>query len=152
VSQLSVTQGNKFRDKLTQYYHDPITRNQFIKFIGIGVTNVIVGYGSFYILVNFLNYQVALLCAHLIGVTNSFFWNKLWVFKTKNISIMEFLRFNVVYSFVYITNAVALYISVEILKIDPRPAQLILLPIVTLISFFGQKLWTFKVKKVGGEL
>jgi putative flippase GtrA len=60
---------------------------------------------------------------------------------------MEFLRFNVVYSFVYITNAVALYISVEILKIDPRPAQLILLPIVTLISFFGQKLWTFKVKK-----
>jgi putative flippase GtrA len=128
-------------------YTDPVTRNQFIKFLGIGILNVIVGYGSFYILVNYLNYQIALLCAHLIGVTNSFFWNKLWVFKTRNISVIEFLRFNVIYAFVYATNAVALYISVEILKIDPRPAQLILLPVVTLISFFGQKLWTFKVKR-----
>lgn len=133
-------------------YTDPTTRNQFIKFLGIGILNTIVGYGSFFILVTYLNYQVALLCAHLIGVTNSFFWNKLWVFKTKNISVIEFLRFNVVYAFVYVTNAVALYISVEILKIDPRPAQLVLLPVVTLISFFGQKLWTFKVKKDGGEL
>lgn len=128
-------------------YTDPTTRNQFIKFLGIGILNTIVGYGSFFILVTYLNYQVALLCAHLIGVTNSFFWNKLWVFKTRNISIIEFLRFNVVYAFVYATNAVALYISVEILKIDPRPAQLVLLPVVTLISFFGQKLWTFKNKE-----
>jgi putative flippase GtrA len=139
---MSVTQTIK------TVYTDQTTRNQFIKFLGIGVLNTIVGYGSFFILVTYLNYQVALLCAHLIGVTNSYFWNKLWVFKTKNLSIVEFLRFNVIYAFVYATNAVALYISVELLKIDPRPAQLILLPVVTLISFFGQKLWTFKKREV----
>jgi len=127
-------------------YTNPTTRNQFIKFMGIGILNSIVGYGSFFILVNYLNYQIALLCAHLIGVTNSFLWNKLLVFKTKNISVIEFLRFNVIYLFVYFTNAVALYICVDIFNVDPRPAQLLLLPLVTLISFFGQKLWTFKEK------
>jgi putative flippase GtrA len=127
-------------------YTNPITRNQFIKFLCIGILNSIAGYGSFFILVNYLNYQIALLCGHLIGVTNSFFWNKLLVFKTSNISIMEFLRFNVVYLFVYLTNAIALYICVDIFNVDPRPAQLLLLPLVTLVSFFGQKLWTFKEK------
>ena len=125
-------------------YTDPTTRNQIIRFLCVGLMNTVVGYGSFFLLVNYLTYLIALLVAHLIGVTHSFFWNKYWIFKTRKLTTAEFVKFNIVYAFVYITNAVALYFCVEMIKIDPKPAQLILLPVVTIISFFGQKLWTFK--------
>ena len=144
---MSVMQRSNCVETIRTTINDPVLRNQIVKFLSVGLLNVIVGYGSFFILLNYLNYLVALLVAHFIGVTNSFIWNKLWVFKTKTVSIIEFLRFNVVYALVYLTNAGSLYVCVDIFKVDPRPAQLFLLPVVTIISFFGQKLWTFHEKK-----
>jgi putative flippase GtrA len=87
---------------------------------------------------------VALLFAHIIGVVHSFLWNKYWIFRTKKISLAEFIKFNIIYVFVFVANAIALFVSVDILSVDPRLAQLLLLPVITVISFFGQKLWTFK--------
>ena len=73
----------KFRVFIRNFFHDPASRTQIIKFCGIGILNAIVSYGAFFLLVNYLYYLVALLNAHIIGVINSFLWNKYWVFKTK---------------------------------------------------------------------
>lgn len=124
--------------------HDPVSRTQLIKFCLVGILNTIVGYGAFFILVNYLYYIFALLIAHIIGVIHSFFWNKYWIFKTKTIEPGEFIKFNIIYIIVFIANAVALFVCVDIISVDPKVAQLILLPLITVISFFGQKLWTFK--------
>jgi putative flippase GtrA len=125
-------------------YTDPAAKSQLIRFLCVGLLNTIVGYGSFFILVNYMNYLIALLIAHLIGVTHSYLWNNYWIFKVNRLDLIEFLRFNVVYAAVYVVNAVMLFIGVEGFGVDPRLAQLVILPFTTLISFAGQKFWTFK--------
>ena len=134
----------RFHLFIRNFFHDPASRTQIIKFCGVGILNTIVGYGAFFLLVNYLYYLVALLIAHIIGVIHSFLWNKYWVFKTKKFNLGEFIKFNVIYAVVFIVNAVALFVCVDIIYVDPKLAQLFLLPIITVVSFFGQKLWTFK--------
>jgi putative flippase GtrA len=131
---------------LRNFFHDPASLTQIIKFCGVGILNTIVGYGAFFLLVNYLYYLVALFIAHIIGVIHSFLWNKYWVFKTKKFNLWEFIKFNLIYAVVFIVNAVALFVCVDIMYVDPKLAQLLLLPIITVVSFFGQKLWTFKGK------
>lgn len=118
----------------------------FPKFVLVGILNTIVGYGAFYILSNYVYYLIALVISHIIGVINSYIWNKYWVFKVKSLNIVEFLKFNVVYLFVFIINAIALFVCVSILYIDPKIGQLIILPLVTITSYFGQKYFSFRLK------
>jgi putative flippase GtrA len=136
----------KIQLSLNKLLIDPATLTQIFKFCGVGILNTIVGYGAFFLLVNYLYYLVALLIAHIIGVIHSFLWNKYWVFKTKKFNLWEFIKFNLIYAVVFIVNAVALFVCVDIMYVDPKLAQLLLLPIITVVSFFGQKLWTFKGK------
>jgi putative flippase GtrA len=100
-----------------------------------------------------MNYLLALLIAHIIGVLHSFLWNKYWIFKSRHFRFLEFIKFNVIYAIVFIVNAIALFVCVEIIQVNPRLAQLLLLPVITMISFFGQKLWTFneKIDSVGDQ-
>jgi putative flippase GtrA len=134
-------------------FHDPASLKQIFKFCGVGVLNTIVGYCAFFLLVNYLNYLLALLIAHIIGVLHSFLWNKYWIFKSRCFGFLEFIKFNVIYAMVFIVNAIALFVCVEIIQVNPRLAQLLLLPVITMISFFGQKLWTFneKIDSVGDQ-
>ena len=134
-------------------FHDPASLKQIFKFCGVGVLNTIVGYCAFFLLVNYMNYLLALLIAHIIGVLHSFLWNKYWIFKSRHFRFLEFIKFNVIYAIVFIVNAIALFVCVEIIQVNPRLAQLLLLPVITMISFFGQKLWTFneKIDSVGDQ-
>ena len=136
----------KLRVFIRNFFHDPESRTQIIKFCGIGILNAIVSYGTFFLLVIYLYYLVALLIAHIIGVINSFLWNKYWVFKTKKFNLWEFIKFNLIYAIIFIVNAISLFVCVDIINMDPIFAQLLLLPIITGVSFFGQKLWTFNEK------
>jgi putative flippase GtrA len=129
---------------IDQFFHDSTQMKQIIKFCSVGVLNTLVGYGFFFFLVNYTYYLLALLIAHIIGVIHSFIWNKYWIFKTKQFDFYEFIRFNVIYAIVFCVNAIALYVCVDLIQVNPRLAQLILLPVITVVSFFGQKLWTFK--------
>ena len=128
---------------------------QLSKFGFVGVLNTIIGYGSFILFLNYTNYMVALIISHLIGVTHSFIWNKYWIFKSSGVGISagiyEFAKFNSVYAGVFLTNAIILIISVNILNIDPRISLLIALPLITIISFMGQKYWSFGKRKPGGN-
>ena len=129
---------------IKKFLGDPASRTQIIKFCCVGILNTVVGYGAFFILVNYLYYLAALLAAHIIGVIHSYLWNKYWIFRSRKTTLAEFVKFNVIYVVVFVVNAAALYACVDILSADPKIAQLILLPLITVISFFGQKLWTFK--------
>ena len=117
---------------------------QISKFGMVGVLNTLIGYGAFFILLDYTNYMIALIISHIIGVTHSYIWNKYWVFKSNKILINEFLKFNSVYILVFLTNAIVLIFFVNALNLDPRIGQLIALPIITMISFTGHKYWSFK--------
>jgi len=118
---------------------------QIVKFVLVGILNTAIGYGLFFVLSYFLNYLLAVVISHFIGVTNSYLWNKYWTFRTnqKN-QLVEFVRFNAVYLVLLGTNLVLLWSLVNLLRFDPRIGQMIVLPITTMISFFGHKYWSFK--------
>lgn len=120
---------------------------RIFKFVCVGLLNTFIGYGAFFILSFFLNYIVALVVAHFIGVTNSYLWNKYWTFQVKKFRSAELIKFNIVYLVALGANMLILYIAVERLAVDPRLGQLFVLPLVTLLSYFGHKYWSFQGAK-----
>jgi putative flippase GtrA len=131
------------RIKRVPWISSPET-GRLIRFVLVGVLNTIIGYGTFFILSYYLNYLVALLISHFIGVSNSYIWNKYWTFGTQHNHLREFLKFNSVYLVALLVNLTTLSLVVNVLKVDPRIGQLILLPIVTMISYFGHRYWSFR--------
>jgi putative flippase GtrA len=121
------------------------------RFVFVGVLNTIVGYVAFFILSYFFYYLLALVIAHFIGVTHSYLWNKYWTFRTQKNQLAEFIRFNMVYLVVLIANILILGFLVDTLKYNPRIGQIIVLPITTMISYFGHKYWSFSTKKTSGK-
>lgn len=119
---------------------------KMIKFALIGLMNTVVGYGAFFILSYYLFYLFALVISHIIGVTNSYIWNKYWTFQTSKNHLREFIRFNSIYLIVLLLNITVLYIFVNGLGINPRIGQIVVLPMVTLISYFGHRYWSFNTK------
>jgi putative flippase GtrA len=117
---------------------------QLSKFGLVGILNTVIGYGLFVFFLNWYNYFGSLIISHIIAVTHSYLWNKLWTFKSNNNLLKEFIKFNSVYLIIFIGNAVMLFYLVNIANFDPRIAQLFILPIITIISFTGHKYWSFK--------
>jgi len=117
---------------------------QLFKFIFVGVFNTALSYGIFLIFLGYASYIGALIIAHIIGVLNSFIWNKYWTFRSNELRIDEFLKFNSVYIIYFIVNAILLTLLVNNFNLSPQKAQLIALPLLTVVSFAGQKYWSFR--------
>lgn len=117
---------------------------QISKFSFVGILNTIVGYAAFLFFLSYANYIISLIISHLIGVMHSYVWNKYWTFKTNKIQMKEFMKFYSVYAIIFVVNAIILIFLVDILKFNPEIGQLIVLPIITIISFTGHKYWSFK--------
>jgi putative flippase GtrA len=117
---------------------------QLIKFAVIGAANTVIGYGIFYALIHFhFHYLFALLASSVFGITNSYFWNKYWVFTSEHHFKRELPRFIIVYLGSLMINAALLPVFVEMLKIDPTIAQLFFLFFLPLFTFAGLKYWSF---------
>jgi putative flippase GtrA len=133
------------KNLLTNYvFQRDSTYLQLSKFGLVGILNTLVGFGAFFLFINYTNYIIALIISHIIGVTHSYIWNRYWIFKSEKVILNEFIKFNSVYAAVFLTNALVLIFFVNVLKWDPRIVQLIALPIITVISFTGQKYWSFR--------
>lgn len=122
--------------------------SETIRFVLVGVLNTVVGYGCYFVLLYLqVNYIISLAISHIVGVTNSFFWNKYWTFKSKGNIKHELVKFISVYVITFFLNLGILVIFVEYVKVDKRVAQVYALFIVTIISYIGHKFWSFKSKE-----
>jgi putative flippase GtrA len=118
---------------------------QSLKFILVGVLNTAIGYGCYFICLHLgLDYILSLTISHIIGVANSFLWNKLWTFKSKGGIRRELPRFITVYAVTYILNLAVLAVLVEGLSLDKRLSQAAVTCVLTAVSYFGHRLWSFK--------
>ena len=119
--------------------------SQFTKFAIIGIMNTVIGYGLYYILLFFkMNYLLAAVVSSVVSILNSFLWNKLWVFRSKNAAHTELIKFAAVYVCGLLLNLALLPFLVEVLHLDPRIAQLLFLLILPFLTFLGLKYWSFK--------
>ncbi|MCY8953221.1 MULTISPECIES: GtrA family protein [Bacillus] len=117
---------------------------KFLKFSLIGILNTLITMISYITLVKVgINYLTANCFAYLIGVINSYYWNKNWVFEFKNKEISLFLKFLTVNLIVLIFNTITLFILVDKLFINKFISQLFSINVGMIMNFFLHKLWTF---------
>lgn len=122
-----------------------------LRFLFVGGLNTAVGYGfyAFFIFI-MLNPYVATTFSTILGVINSYFWNKYFTFRKPKKSISEVFRFILVYLICYIANLGLVYMFVDLWGMNSYLSGAICLLITTLISYFGHNLFSFRDSKDKG--
>lgn len=117
-----------------------------IKFIIVGILNTIVGYTCFFALYKFfgLNHINSLVISHIVGVIHSYIWNSKWTFGYSGSNLSSVLKFISIYTITFFLNLALLFILVDILHKPTLLSQAISMFLVTMVSYIGQKFWSFK--------
>ena len=122
-----------------------INIRQFLKFLIVGFINTAIFYLIYYILLQLsFSYIIALTIGTLIGIINSYIWNKFFTFKAKKKSVRETVKFFIVYAVQYLSNLLIIHICVNYLGVSAEFAGLAAIGIGLFISYFGHKFWTFQ--------
>ncbi len=121
---------------------------KIVRFLFVGGINTLVGYGCFALLIFIgLNHNLAYIIATVIGVVNSYLWNKIFTFKSKEKSYSEALRFISVYLISFIIGLIILNVLINKLLINTYIAGAINIIFTTLISWIGHNKFSFKNKE-----
>jgi putative flippase GtrA len=127
-----------------------LARDQRVRFLAVGATNTVVGYLVFsaFTLWVFadvhLGYLPSLALSYVIGITLAFVLYRRFVFPVHGHLLRDFARFVSVYLVAIGINAAALPLLVEVVQVPPLLAQLMILVVTTLLSFFGHKKFSFR--------
>ena len=120
-------------------------RYQQVRFLFVGLLNTIVGYGSYVILIFFnINYLLANFISTVIGIVNSYIWNRNFTFKSNKKIKIELIKFLLVYFIIYLIGLINLFIMVSYFKTNKYLAGFINLIVTTIISWIGHKHFSFK--------
>jgi len=133
--------------RIKEAYYNPEYR-QFIKYSLVGVLNTVIYYAIYYVILQLgFSYVIAVTVGTVISVANSYFWNKLFVFKSKKKSTGEVVRFIIVYGVQYVCNIIVIYICINYIGLSAEIAGIPAIVIGVFISFFGHKFWSFRKKE-----
>lgn len=119
---------------------------QFVKFGVVGIINVLVTYGVYYVLVFLgLNYLIANTVGYMAGILNSYYWNNKYVFKNNiHSSTKKLTKVFASYLVTYVINIVLLYFLVQQIGISEVTAPVIVILVTIPINFLLNKFWAFK--------
>ena len=121
-----------------------------INYLLVGGWNTVFGYfvfvGLYYWLHNLVHYLLLLVISNILSITNAYIGYKIFVFKTKGNYLKEYLRFYLVYGAAIMLNFILLPITVELLRISPPIAQLLVMWFTIVVSYFGHKYFSFRRK------
>lgn len=126
---------------------------QFIQFAIIGLSNTIINYVVYVILLYLgMNYILANILGFFVSVVNAFYWNNYWVFKKKDNEERQFLKtlFKTFMTYAgtgLILNNILLVIWVRILGISTMRAPILNLLITVPTNFILNKFWTFTTER-----
>jgi putative flippase GtrA len=122
---------------------------QFLKFGAVGILNTLITIGTYSVLVYFnLNYITANVIGYALGVLNSYYWNKNWVFGTNQTQKSMFIKFVLVNLITLGFNTLILYLLVQHAGLNLFLSQLIATGIGLLFNYILNKKWTFNFKIV----
>lgn len=121
---------------------------RFLRYAFVGGLNTIVGYGTYWILLQLgVHYILATAISSVIGTANSYIWNKKFAFRSKvkgaKKTFAEILRFCSVYAVQYLANIGLTTLFIQVFGMSAEIGGLISLLICTVISYIGHKYWSF---------
>ncbi|VVB78730.1 GtrA-like protein [uncultured archaeon] len=122
---------------------------QFLKFCLIGLESTVLNYLVFLTMFYFIsiNYLVSAGTGFVSGVFLGFIFNRLYTFNSKEKSISTIPGYLLVYLFSLVFSLIALKFLSESIMINPLVSNALLIPITTVMNFFGTKIFVFKNKK-----
>lgn len=127
---------------------------QFIKFGIVGISNTLISYIVYVILVWLhLNYILANIVGFIVSVLNSYYWNSKYVFKQQEDGQRKWWE-SLVKTFVsyagtgLILSNILLVIWIEWIKMPEMVAPLINLLVTVPLNFVMNKYWAFKDRKI----
>jgi putative flippase GtrA len=127
-----------------------LMRDERVRFLVVGGTNTVVGYGLF-LLFNLvagevIGYIGSLYLSYVLAVVLAFVLHRRFTFRivgSDNL-VVDFARFASVYIVSLAINTVALPLLVELAGLTPSVAQAIVVVVTTLISYAGHKWFSFR--------
>ncbi|WP_457619050.1 GtrA family protein [Lutibacter sp.] len=118
---------------------------QSIKFVIVGGINTGITYAIYVALIYIgLHYSIALSLLYIIGIVSGYFMNRYWTFASHKQCHRSFIKYSSSYVIIYFINLLLLALLVNNGLMEAVLAQLVILVITTIISFFIQKKWVFK--------
>ena len=133
-----------------------------IKFLMVGGLNTLVGLGSYWLILILLGVDItqtnsavvpvviATVISQILGVINSYLWNKYFTFESKQKSKAEMVRFILVYLVAFGVD----YTLKLVLRTSLNNLWIAVITTLTtmVISFVGQKLFVFRHKQTPNKI
>ena len=129
----------------------PERLEEFMKFSVVGGSGVIVNMGCFFLLTRYANLDIefASPVAIEISILINFSLNNLWTFRKRKTRVLFFsriLRYHLVTGLAGIVNYFTLLLLAKVFGMPDLIANLIGILLGTLINFFLNSLWTWRVR------
>jgi putative flippase GtrA len=119
---------------------------QFIKFGIVGISNTLLTALTIWCLLKVLHCSdyVSNLTGYIVGLLNSFIWNRKWTFKSKTKVSATLFKFILTFVVSYLFQLGNLYLLLHFTHIDPYICQLLSIVVYTVINFILNRNYTFK--------
>lgn len=131
---------------LARRLHVPVVLVQFVKFGIVGVSNTLLTFAVYTLLLKVFGvwYLAASAIGFVVGATNGFLLNRRWTFAGHVGDALTPVRWAIVQSGGLGINLVLLYVFVHDAGIDKLLAQALATVVVTVTTFLVNRAWTFK--------
>ena len=119
---------------------------QLIKFGIVGISNTLLTAITIWFLLKLLHCSdyFSNFAGYIIGLLNSFIWNRKWTFESKTKVSVTVFKFIVTFAISYLFQLGNLYLLLHFTHIDPYFCQILSIIVYTFINFFLNKNYTFK--------
>ena len=121
-------------------------KKQGIKYLITGCWNTLFGIAVYAGLIKLFGeryYLPLVVLSNIISITNAYICYKIFVFKTKGNIFKEYVKCYTVYGVSMLCSIVLMYIFVDLFKINAIASNIVITLLLTIISFFGHKYFSF---------
>jgi putative flippase GtrA len=127
---------------------------QLLKFGVVGVSNTLIFFLVYTLLLKVFGvwYLAASGIGFAVGAINGFLWNRAWTFRGHVGDSLTPVRWFVVQTSGLLGNLGLVYMFVDGIGLDELIGQAVTVVIVTLLTFFANRAWTFREHPEGGAL
>ncbi|MDS1033049.1 GtrA family protein [Porphyromonadaceae sp. NP-X] len=121
---------------------------QFLKFGIVGISNTLLTAATIWLLLRVFhssNY-LANIVGYVVGLVNSFIWNRRWTFENHAQVGATIFKFIVTFAISYLLQLGFLSFLLQQTNIDDYVCQLLSIVVYTVVNFFMNKYYTFKTE------
>ena len=119
---------------------------QFLKFGIVGISNTLITALTIWLFLKVLHCSdyFANFTGYILGLINSFIWNRKWTFENKSTIKETIFKFLATFAVSYLIQLGNLYLLLHFTQIDPYICQLLSIVTYTFVNFLLNKYYTFK--------